>query len=241
MEQYKITLEQFEGPMDLLLHLIKETKMDIYEVKISEIIEQYLQYIEAMQALNIETSSAFLVMAAELIHLKSKKLIGKLEPVEDSEFSLESEDDLKQKLIEYQQFKMITKELKELEEKRNEVFTKVPESLKAYEVQEILESNILTADDLMNAFLKMQERLKFHEPVTTKITKKELSVEDQSVRIRDIIKEKKEVYFDELFTTFTKEYVVVTFLAILQMSKNEEIMIKQSNNFEKIWIEGKTI
>ena len=129
---YQISIKDFEGPFDLLLHLVKETKMDIYEINMSMIIEDYLTYIHSLQELNIDVASEFLIMASELIHLKSKMLIGKTleEEKEDSEYSIASEEDLKKRIIEYQKYKEITKSLKEMEEKRGTIFTKVPESLK---------------------------------------------------------------------------------------------------------------
>jgi len=236
--QLEFNIDNFVGPMDLLLHLIKETKMDIYEVNITNIIDQFLSYIDSIQVSNIEVSSEFLVMASELLHLKSKKLIGKLETVDDGdEFSIISEEDLIKKLIEYEQYKNIIKELKVLEEKRAEIHTKVPENLSQFEVNELENIDEVTADILMQAFIKLQERLHFNEPVNTKITQKELSVTEKIKNIRKVLKEKKVVEFTELFETATKEYVVVTFLAILQMSKNAEIDVKQENNFDHIWIE----
>ena len=94
---YKVSINDFEGPLDLLLHLVKEMKMDIYEINTGVIIEEYLKYIHGLQELNIDIASEFLVMASELVHLKSKMLIGKSleEEKEESEFQIESEEDLK--------------------------------------------------------------------------------------------------------------------------------------------------
>ena len=116
---YKIHIENFDGPMDLLLHLVKETKLDIYEIQMSEIIESYLNYIQSLQSLNIDIGSEFLLMASSLIHLKSKMLIGKTneEPDSEDEYNITSEEDLKQKIIEYEKYKNIIKDLQELEEK----------------------------------------------------------------------------------------------------------------------------
>ena len=172
---YEIHLENFEGPMDLLLHLVKETKLDIYEIQMSEIIESYLSYIKSLQELNIDIGSEFLVMASSLLHLKSKKLLGKEmeESIEEDEYSIASEEDLKNKILEYEKYKNITKELQELEMKRKEVFTKIPENLKNYQEKQELINDGLTVDDLLKALLKVEERLRYKEPLETKITKKE--------------------------------------------------------------------
>lgn len=236
---YQISIKDFEGPFDLLLHLVKETKMDIYEINMSMIIEDYLTYIHSLQELNIDVASEFLIMASELIHLKSKMLIGKTleEEKEDSEYSIASEEDLKKRIIEYQKYKEITKSLKEMEEKRGTIFTKVPESLKEYFEEPKLTNDGITVDDLVKAFLSLQERIHFKEPVTTKITRREISVESRRVRIQQVLKDKGRVSFEELFEVYTKEYVVVTFMALLDMTKNQEVVIGQEDNFAKIWIE----
>ena len=128
-----ITINDFEGPLDLLLHLVKTSKMDIYEINISYIIEKYLEYINEMQDLNIDIASEYLVMAAELIHLKSKMLINIEDEVEeDDEFSISSEEELKQKLIEYDKYKKSTDSFRKLEENRKEYLTRSPENIMEY-------------------------------------------------------------------------------------------------------------
>ncbi len=240
---YRVSINDFEGPLDLLLHFVKEMKMDIYEINTEKIIEEYLQYIHNLQDLNIEVASEFLVMASELIHLKSKMLIGKTleEEKEESEYGIQSEEDLKTRLLEYQKYKEVTKSFKELEEKRGNIYTKVPESLKEYMEAPTLINEGITIDDLLQAFLGLQERIHFHEPVNTKITRKEISIDSRRIRIRNILQEKKKVTFDELFEIRTKDYIVVTFLALLDMIKNQEIIVRQENNFEQIWIESQVI
>ena len=158
---YKIHMENFDGPMDLLLHLVKETKLDIYEIQMSEIIESYLNYIQSLQNLNIDIGSEFLLMASSLIHLKSKMLIGKTteEPDSEDEYSITSEEDLKQKIIEYEKYKNIIKDLQELEEKRSEIYTKLPEHLENYVTAPELENTGLTAEDLLKALNNMQNNM----------------------------------------------------------------------------------
>ena len=235
----ELHLENFDGPLDLLLHLVKETKLDIYEINMSEIIETYLNYIESWQELNIDIGSEFLVMAASLIHLKSKMLIGKTveEPENDDEYSISSEEDLKNKIIEYEKYKNITSEFQELEAKRKEVFTKIPENLKEFQDRKELINEGLTVDDLLKALLKIEERLRYKEPLETKITKREISVKDQIVSIRNILSQNRKCLFEELFFQATKEYIIATFLAVLEMTKQKEIMLKQKSNFDSIMVE----
>ena len=235
----ELHLENFDGPLDLLLHLVKETKVDIYEINMSEIIETYLNYIESLQELNIDVGSEFLVMAASLIHLKSKMLIGKTEEEQetDDEYNITSEEDLKNRIIEYEKYKNITKELQELEARRKEIFTKIPENLKEYKEKKELINDGLTIDDLLKALLKIEERLRYKEPLETRITKKEISVKEQILSIRNILKERKKCSFEDLFSKATKDYIIATFLAILEMTKQKESILEQKSSFESIMVE----
>ena len=233
-----IMINDFEGPLDLLLHLVKSSKMDIYEINTSYIIEEYLKYINAMQDLNIDVASEYLVMAAELIHLKSKMLINleDEETTDEDEYSILSEDELKEKLIQYEKYKNSTDSFRKLEENRKEYLTRSPENIMEYAKDQSF-SMELSLDDLINAFLEYKKRLENEKPIETKITRKELSVKERIRYIRDILKTKKKVDFTELFESFNKEYVVVTFLSILNMSKNNEIKLSQKDNFSPILIE----
>lgn len=238
---YLIDINNFHGPLDLLLHFVRSTEMDIYEIDTSVIIEKYLNYIEKMQEINIDIASEFLVMAATLVHLKSKMLIGATEETteEENEFEINSEEDLKNRILEYEKYKNMTEVFKELEEKRNDFYTKEPMPLKEFTDKTITNDGSVTLEDLINAFLSYQERINYLKPVHTKITKKEINVEDRIISIKEKLHQKKKMDFLELFDTVTKEYVVVTFLAILQMNKNNEINIYQEKNFENILIESK--
>ena len=235
---FQVSILNFEGPMDLLLHLVKETKLDIYDIKMSEIIDKYLEYIHQVQNLNIDLSSSFLVMAATLIHIKSKKLIGKIEEENESdEFEINSEEDLKNKIILYEQYKEVTKDFQNLEEKRKEIYTKLPENLKNYANNfELYNENGLTGDDLMKALEEVLNRLHYKEPKHTKITKKEISVASRKLWIRKKLENKEKCDFVELFEYNTKEYIIATFLAVLEMSKEKMLKITQENSFETIWI-----
>ena len=231
-----IVINDFEGPLDLLLHLIKSNKMDIYNIDISVITKEYIDYLDKNK-FSIDEYSKYLVMASELIHLKSKTLLNEtLE--EDEEYEFNSPEDLTNRLLEYQKIKDIAGEFKDLEEKRSEVYTKLPSNLNEYNENNILNSDI-GLNDLLNAFELYLKRQKLNEPVSTKITKKELSVEKRTELIRNKLKiTKGKIKFLELFDDISKPYVVVTFLSILNMTKNGEIKITQKNNFSDIYIES---
>lgn len=237
-----LQLKDFEGPLDLLLHLVRVNQMNIYEVNIKEIIEQYLEFINSIDKYNIDSSSEYLVMASELLHLKSRMLINSdliTENEDDAEYEINTEEDLRAKLIEYEKYKSVCEDFKELESNRQEYFTKVPESLNEYvDDNKVLNSDV-DIEDLINAFLEMQKRLFYAKPVTTKITRKELSVKERISEIREVLNKKGKIEFAELFDFFTKENIIVTFLSILDMSKNNEINLTQEKNFSNIYIEKK--
>lgn len=233
---YEVKIDAFEGPLDLLLHLIKESKVDIWDIKIVDITEQYLNYIQAMEKLNLNIASEYLVMASELIEMKSKMLLPRVNETEE----VEEEDPrevLIRRLVEYQKYKDMTKSFKELESIRHEFYTKAPESLKEYAEEGTVVSNDVTLDDLMLAFQKFLERKKASQPLSTTVTKKEITVEERRKSIRSILKKKGKVDFFELFEVVTREYIVVTFLAILEMARKSELKIYQENDFEQIIVE----
>lgn len=238
----KLCINDFEGPLDLLLHLVKSSKMDIYEIDTTKVIEEYLEFINSLDKNDLDDASEYLVMAAELIHLKSKILINEeIEEDSDDEYSINSEEDLKNKLIEYEKYKELSDTFKKLEENRKGYYTKVPENINEYREKEHLSNDgSITIDDLVNAFLELQKREQYHKPMNTRITKKEISVEKKTEYIRSILNTKKKIEFKDLFESFDKNNVIVTFLSILNMSKNNEILLTQEKNFSSIFIERKS-
>ena len=233
---YEVKINEFEGPLDLLLHLIKKSNIDIYDISLEEITNQYLDYINSMKELNLDIASEYLIMASELLEYKSKSLLPKKETTED-EYEEDPKEVLIKKLVDYKKYKEITSTFKELENIRSDIYTKSPSNISEYGEKEVNNDNV-TIDDLINAFKKFMNRKEFEKPIHTKITTKELSVSERIVGIRNILKSRKSIDFVDLFDNYTKSYVVVTFLSILEMSKNEEIVIIQDNNFSNIMIEG---
>ena len=232
---YEVKIDEFEGPLDLLLHLIKKSNIDIYDISLEEITNQYLDYINSMKELNLDIASEYLVMASELLEYKSKSLLPKKEIDEDS-YEEDPKEALINRLIEYKKYKEITSVFKSLENERSKMYTKSPSDISEY--GEFIKNGDATVDDLVEALKKFMKRIEYEKPINTKITTKELSVTERISSIRNILKNKKRVNFVDLFTKRTKSYVVVTFLSILEMSKNKEIIIKQENNFNDIVIEG---
>ena len=238
---YTFYINDFEGPLDLLLHLVKQSKMNIYDINLFDLIKEYLDFINEMQELNIDVASEYLSMASELVHLKSKMLVNKNDDNEedtDDEFNIKSEEDLRNKLLEYENIKNITSQFKNLEFKRNEIYTRLPENLKEYYEKEEIPKGLYDADILYKAFLEVEKKLKLLKPLDTTITKKEISVEERTKEIKDILRLRGKVDFYSLFSINTKEYIVITFLTILTMSKNKELKIMQEDNFSPIIVEG---
>ena len=234
---YSIKIDAFEGPLDLLLHLIKEKNVDIYDISIEEITKSYLDYINKMEELNINVASSYLVMAAELMEIKSKSLLPKVENEEDNEEEVVSRENLINKLVEYKKYKEMTEVFKELEINRNNIYIKPPENINNYVNNEIYNEEI-EIDKLVEAMKNFLNRKKLEKPLKTKITNKEYSVKERKNSIRNIIRNKKRVEFTELFEEYNKSYIAVTFLSVLELAKEHELKISQDKNFDNIFIEG---
>lgn len=234
--RYEVKINEFEGPLDLLLHLIKKSNIDIYDISLEEITNQYLDYINSMKELNLDIASEYLVMASELLEYKSKSLLPKKE-IESDEYEEDPKETLIKKLIDYKKYKEITSAFKDLESIRSDIYTKTPSNISEFG-DKIINNDEVSVEDLIDAFKKFINRKEFEKPLNTKITTKELSINERINSIRAILKNKKKVNFTDLFDKYSKSYVVVTFLGILEMSKDNEIIIEQEDNFGNIVIRG---
>ncbi len=231
--EYKFTIDKFQGPLDLLLHLIKESDIDIFDINISEITQQYLNYIDSMEKLNLNIDSEYLVMAAELIEMKSRELLPNETSESDDDYEESPKDNLINRLIEYQKYKDLSLEFKNLESNRKLMYSKLPSELNEFKSDEVILDDV-SLDDLLKAFMEFQKRKEFDKPLNTVVTRKEYSVH---VRCNDIMKnlrKKGNMKFEELFEIKSKDYVVVTFLAILDLAKNGKLKIKQDRNLDEI-------
>ena len=238
---YSVKINEFEGPLDLLLHLIKESNINIVDIEINEITKQYLDYINKMEELNINVAASYLVMAAELMEIKSKSLLPASNDEEsDEEDEVISKENLINRLLEYEKYKNMVNTFKDMESNRSNIYVKAPERISNYVDSVITNNGDTNIDDLVEAFKKFLERVDREKPITTKITNKEYSVKERKKGIRNILKEKKHVLFTELFEEKTTSYIIVTFLSILEMVKDHEVIIKQDINFKDITIEEVT-
>ena len=231
--EMELKIHDFEGPLDLLLHLIKESKMDIMNIEIEVITQQYMDFLHQQEKMNLEVSSEYLVLASELIEIKSKLLLPN-NHLDEEETEEDPREELVHRLLEYQAYKDITKVLQEKELLRKDIYTKMPENILNY-VEENREIHCdVTLDDLISAFQKYYQRKMESKPLKTKVTMNEITVSSRRYEIKRLLKEKKRISFFDLFPVVSKEYIVATFLAILEMTKNREITITQNEAFDDI-------
>ncbi|WP_417900847.1 segregation/condensation protein A [Bacillus haimaensis] len=245
VQEYNVKVEAFEGPLDLLLHLINRLEIDIYDIPVAQITEQYLFYIHTMKELQLDIASEYLVMAATLLEIKSKMLLPKHEEElleEDDDFAEYEEDpreELMNRLIEYRKYKEAADDLKELEEERSHLFTKAPSDLT--ELMKNVAPDEVKLDvslyDMLGALQKLMRRKKLQKPLQTRIARQEIPIEKRMAElIKDLRQFKGRKHFFELFPESSKEYIVVTFLAILELLKKNTIMLEQENNFADIYV-----
>ena len=241
--KYVVKIDEFSGPLDLLLHLIKKSDINIYDISIEKITEQYLDYINQMEKLDIEIASEYLIMASELILIKSNSLLPNNKSEEEIDETDEelTKENLINRLIEYEKYKKITKDFKELENKRQDIYTKAPSKLEEITHTKIINDTNIGIDDLIDAFSKYIERKELEKPINTKITNKEYSVKKRKYDIKKYLQTKKKAEFKELFDKYNKSYIIVTFMSILELAKEEEILLTQDGNFNNIYIELKNI
>ena len=225
---YNIKIPVFEGPFDLLLHLLKENKIDIYDIPIALITGQYLQYIEIMKELNLEIAGEFLVMAATLIHIKSRMLLPPDEevPLEETE---DPRHELVQRLLEYQKIKEAAFNLRNREGEWMKVFRR--ETLS--DDEELYLSDI-SLFDLLDAF---KELLDTASPEVVSITKETLTVKDRMSIIMEMLEGQKAIRFEEIFREgITRIQLIVTFIALLELIRLGLVKAYQEREFGNIWV-----
>ncbi|WIV10971.1 segregation/condensation protein A [Proteiniborus sp. MB09-C3] len=241
--EYKVVLEAFEGPLDLLMHLIEKEKVDIYDIPIAKITDQYIDYIKTMQNIDLDMTSEFLVMAATLLEIKSKMLLPASNR-EDEQLEMEEIDpreELVKRLIEYKKFKMAAENLKVKGDIQSKVFFKHKEELEEFMEQDSFELEKIDFKELLLAYANILNKSKddTKEIKLAEIQRDELTIEECMGDLESIIKQKKKIRFDELFNeNMTKIKVVVTFLSILELIKLKIIKVVQEQNFGEIIIKS---
>ena len=230
---YKINTHDFEGPLDLLLFFIQRDKLNIYDIPISEITNEFLDYISALNKINIEVGAEFIYMASLLMKIKSKMLL----PIDDSdEEIIDPRHDLVLQLIEYKKFKNISNHLSKVHDKYNKTYrTKVMEEYN----DSISNNNILISEFNLYDIIKNYSYLIENLPDSKKyqIEHENFSISEQIKVIQNKFRNKDKITFSSIIKQAnSKAYLVCTFIAILEMIKSNEIVIKQKNSFSEIYI-----
>ncbi len=233
---YEVHLKEFDGPLDLLLHLIEQAKVDIKDIFVSEITNQYLSLMEELDELDMDTASEFLTMAATLVYIKSRSLLPK--PPRETEEEEDPEEVLVRQLKEYKLFKQAGEKLSELSEGMQGVYSRLPEEFNLPPQE--YELGAATTEELFAAFMAVLNREETQgsiPEIAKKVDADKYTVRSQLVKIRAKLKQKQSVRFEELFEeTSVKLEKIVTFMALLEMIARQEIVLRQSKPYGTITI-----
>ena len=238
--EYQVTVDQFTGPLDLLLHLIKEHDMDLLDLDVAAVCDQYLAYIQTMDPSLLEAVSEYLVMAAWLIEMKSKLLLPKPEIDEEDDYEAERKRMI-ERLIEKNRINGILEAFEASYDKRKTMHSKIPSALEEYlpSGEETIPEG-MEVYDLIKAMQRVMQRRALLQPLESKIARVEISIDERTEQIRSYFLRHKDktVDFEDLFDEGDRYFAIVTFLSILVLVKNSELLITQSGNFEKIYLKG---
>ncbi len=230
---YTVRLDNFEGPLDLLLFLIKEQEMDIYDIPIAVITRQYLEYLQLMQMLDLEIAGEYLVMAATLLRIKSRMLLPR-ETMEEEEEIGDPRQELVHQLLEYQRYKELADTLSAKEESQRLVFLRcVPPAEEEEEIDEPLQN--VSLFDLLRAFRQALDRKT--EPFVYPIVRPQMSVEERMAEILASLENVEKLLFWNLIATdYSRADLVITFVALLEMIRRGNVIVRQDRLFGDIWI-----
>lgn len=238
MEDYRISLSRFEGPLDLLLHLIEKAEVNIEDIFVSEITSQYLALMEDLSDIDMDKASAFLTMAAQLLLIKSRSLLPRPAPTDDEE---DPEEQLIRQLREYKTFKEASENLSNRYDGFLKMYERLPEDI-ILPPQKVDISNA-TLENLYAAFYKVLNRDEKKEPEKTvrNVARESFTIRNRAVVIREKLKEKR-IRFEDLFTdTSTRLEKIVTFMALLEMLAHGEVRVTQGATFAPIFIRAREL
>lgn len=234
---YQVKLEVFEGPLDLLLHLIDKEEVDIYDIPIARITGQYLEYLHAMEELDLEITSEFLVMAATLLSIKARMLLPKPQNTEIEQEEEDPRDELVARLVEYKKYKQIAERLRHLEEEFGSVFTRPVnrEFLQAFQQVNPVEGVEISL--LAEKFIQLLDRVPKDETFD-QLPHEEITIADKMRELKEVLqRQPKGVCFNDLFSGRPRTVeVVVTFLALLELIRLQQVIIHQPKPFGPILI-----
>lgn len=236
--EYKIILDSYEGPLDLLLNLIEKSKIDIYDIPINIITEQYLDYIYGMEKFDLEVTSDFLVMAATLLQIKSKLLLPKIIPLDDEEEEEDPRDELVRRLLAYKKFKEVADELRIFEDLGIKSFIKPQEDLSQFGQDEI-EIGPFDIDSLLITLSKMLDRRGLKSEVLSleEISRDEFTIKDCTENILERLRLNKKIRFSQLLNQdSSRNEIVAYFLSLLELMRFGNIVVRQDNVFSDLII-----
>ena len=230
---YKIKLEIFEGPLDLLLYLIKKDHLNIYDIPIAQVTTQYMQYLELMQLLDLDIAGEFLVIAATLMQIKSKILLPVDEIITEQQEEDDPKEELLKKLLEYKKFKQAAVFFESKENVQRNIFKRPNSHFEAQGKEEVFfETNLF---DLLNAFSKALKNMP--KDVFREVLRDEFSIEGKIHDLLHILLKKIKISLDELFRAAkNKTEIIATFLAVLELIRQKEIIITQTGLFKEIFV-----
>lgn len=240
-----IKIQNFEGPFDLLFHLLEKNKINIYDIPINEITDQYMEYLFSMKEMDLEIASEFLVMAATLLHIKSRLLLPEKKTSKEEEVAVDPREELVLRLLEYKKYKGFSSSLKEREDEWIKVCYKLPEVIEpVYEIEPLK----LDPSDLKSVYLRILTRneKKINKTVTSKITQ---IIQHEAVSLKGKMREVLRGLLNSAVLKFTdlfslkkrsKAEIVTGFLAILELSKLKKVKLEQEKQFEEILIYRKS-
>lgn len=238
---YKIKLDIFEGPFDLLVYLIENARMSVYDIQVSEITDQYMKYIENMKTLDVNLATEFMVLAAELIEIKSKMLLPRMKA--DGEAILEEDPrtELVQRILEYKRFKAAAELLEIQEEQSQRIFAKPREDLAPFtkEADEYLNLDLNQFVKAFHLFLQKKKKLEEIKRNYARVERQKITIEQRIEHIRNMfrLKERKKLSFKDLLTAESNRYeVVLTFTSMLEMIRQKAIIVRQNVNFGEIYL-----
>lgn len=234
--EYKVRLDVFEGPLDLLLYLIKKDEVDIYDISIERITQQYLEFMEAFKVLDLDVAGEFVVMAANLIYIKSRSLLpAHVQPPEEEAEEDDPRWDLIRQLVEYKKFKDAAAQLGKRELEQSNMFTRLPESSEAAAERPLGDVSVF---DLINAFNKVVKRLNQREDLR-EIFEENFTVSDKIDFIMKMTSSGVPLRFTELFAhAASRTEIVVTFLALLELIRLKQLRAVQEEAFGEIVLRG---
>ncbi len=235
-ERFNVKIDVFEGPLELLLTLVREHKMDVHDIPVAFITNQYLKYVEMLKRLNINLASEYLVMASYLVYAKSRTLLPQTEDAEEEEDPETLRQELQHQLIEYQKFKRISEALRHAEEEQSWLYTRESGDVFPEDKEEETPKLQATVFDLIGAMQRLLESI--GEEGVHLVDIDELEVADMRTRLLDALESTgaQGVLFHTLFETKRALEVVATFLALLELVKGNLIVARQASNFGEIRI-----